>query len=134
MGEFFKSYNESYIIIYCFLILWLNIDYLRDHKNIKKGFEDISSEDELDVNPSSFSLMFISLLFNFFRRWLIYLLAIFISENIFVIIISIALFLASLYDTLFNYSLIKVKKSNLGYYLVIIDMIFITSFIIYLFL
>lgn len=133
IGEIINNNEEIYIIIYCFIILWLNIDYLKEYKNIKKELDDVSSEDELDINPSSISVMLIGVIFNFIRRWLIYLLAIFVTENVVVIIISIILFVTSLYDTLFNYSLVKVKKSNIGLYLAIIDIIFISVFVIYLF-
>lgn len=132
--EIINNNEEIYIIIYCFIILWINIDYLRDYKNIKKGFDDVSSDEELDINPSSISVMFIGLIFNFIRRWLIYLLAIFMTENVVVIIILIILFVTSLYDTLFNNSLVEIKKSKIKLYLAIIDIIFICSFVVYLFI
>ncbi|WP_379083128.1 hypothetical protein [Metaplanococcus flavidus] len=125
--------QEILIIIYCSFMLWINIGYLRGYKEIKEGLEDISSEDELDINPNHSSIMFLGLLFNFIRRWLIYLLAISMTENIVVILISVILFVTSLYDTLFNYSLASMKKSKLGLYLAIVDVVFIASFIAYLF-
>lgn len=114
-------------------MLWINIDYLRGYKEIKAGLADISSEDELDINPNHISITLFGLLFNFIRRWLIYLLAAFMTEHPVVIVISALLFVASLYDTLFNSSLAKMKKSKLGLYLAIIDVVFISIFIVYLF-
>ena len=133
MAETVSSNEEIYIIIYCLIVLVINIDYLRNFKNVKKGLGDISSDDELEINPGAVSLMFFVLLFNFFRRWLIYLLAVLITEDILVIIISSVLFVTGLYDSLFNYSLQKVKKSNVRLYLSIADILFISVFIIYLF-
>lgn len=131
--EVLQMKEVVYILLYCLIILWINLDYLRDHKNVKKGLIEIDSDDELDVTPSSISVLLIAFTFNFIRRWLIYLIAVSMTENLFVVIVAVILFLVSLYDSLFNYSLEKVKHSNLGLYLIIIDSIFITSFIIYLF-
>jgi hypothetical protein len=131
--EFIRNNEEVYIIVYCFIIFWINISYFKDFKKIKEGLNTISSEDELEVNPHSLSLLLLVLIFNFFRRWLIYLLAVLITDNIFVLLISAILFVIGLYDSLFNYSLEKVKKSNIQLYLAIIDSIFISIFIIYLF-
>lgn len=114
--------------------MWVNIDYLKDFKNIKRGLSDISSDDELKVNPNAMSIMFIVLVFNFFRRWLIYLLAVLFTGNLLVIVISFILFVIGLYDSLFNYSLSKAKKSNVRLYLAVIDTIFISIFVIYLFI
>ncbi|WP_422124477.1 hypothetical protein DHX103_06570 [Planococcus sp. X10-3] len=94
---------------------------------------DISSEDELDIDPTHISLMLFGLMFNFIRRWLIYLLAVFMTEHPVVILISVILFAASLYDILFNYSLAKMKDSKVGLYVAIIDIVFISIFVIYLF-
>ena len=121
------------MIIYCFILLWINIDYLREYKKIKKGLAEIPSEDELEINPEGLTVTFLVLLFNFVRRWLLYLLAIFITGNMFVIIITVILFIISLYDSLFNYSLVKIKNSNIGLYLAITDTILIFGFIFYLF-
>lgn len=134
MGDIVNNNQDALIIIYCIFILWINIGYLRDYKNIKEGLANISSEDELDIRPDSFSVLLIGLLFNFVRRWLIYLLAIFITGNEIVVIISSVLFGVSLYDTFYNYKLEKIKSSNIGKYLAIIDTLFIIIFVIYLFI
>ncbi|CQR48242.1 hypothetical protein BN1058_02596 [Paraliobacillus sp. PM-2] len=133
MWEILRGNEDIYIIIYCIIVLIINIDYLKDFKNIKKGLSNISSDDELEVDPKSISLLFIVLIFNFFRRWLIYLFAVLITENIIVIIVSFILFLISLYHSLYNFSLTKVKKSNVGLYLAVIDTLFISIFVVYLF-
>lgn len=121
------------IIIYCFILLWLNLGYLREYKKIKRGLDEITSVDELEINPYSMSLDFIVLLFNFFRRWLIYILAVMITGNVIVLIISVILFIVSLYDCLFNYTLEKLRKSNLLMILAIADSIYISVFVMYLF-
>lgn len=113
-------------------MLWINIDYLRGYKEIKEGLAEISSEDELDINPNHISVILFGLMFNFIRRWLIYLLAVSVTEQPVVMFISAVLFAASLYDTLFNSDLAKMKKSKLGLYLAIIDAIFISFFVVYL--
>ncbi|ADU32202.1 hypothetical protein [Evansella cellulosilytica] len=133
MPELVRNNEEIFIVIYCFIILWINISYIRDFKNIQKGLSEINSEDELDINPNSISIMLFSLMFSFFRRWMIYILAVLITENIFVLMISVVLFVISLYDSLYNSRLEKLKKSNVGFYLAIVDTIFITIFAIYLF-
>jgi len=94
---------------------------------------EISSDKELELNPSSKSVMFFILTFNFFRRWMIYLLAVLLTENVVVLIISAVLFIIGLYDSLFHYSVDKVKKAmNFKLFLSIADTIYISIFIIYL--
>ncbi|MCA0983519.1 hypothetical protein LCL89_05560 [Halobacillus yeomjeoni] len=132
MWEIIRGNEYFYIITYSLIVLIINLDYLRDFKKIKKGLSDISSDEELEVDPKSMSLLIIVLIFNFFRRWFIYLLAVLITENILVIVISFILFVVSLYDSIFNYSLTKVKKSNIALYLAVIDAIYISIFVIYL--
>ncbi|PKR77319.1 hypothetical protein CEY16_11335 [Halalkalibacillus sediminis] len=132
MWDLIEGNEDIYIILYCLIVLVINISFLRDYKNIKKGLNEISSND-LEVDPASLSLLFIGLLFNFFRRWLIYIFAVLITESTFVVIISFVLFVISLYDSLFNYSLARVKKSNAGLYLAIADTVFISIFVIFLF-
>lgn len=114
-------------------MLWINIDYLRGYKEINEGLAEISSEDELELNPNHISVILFGLMFNFIRRWLIYLLAVFVTENPVVMYISAILFAASLYDTLFNWDLAKMKNSKLRVYLAIADVAFILIFVIYLF-
>ncbi|RDW19649.1 hypothetical protein CWR45_06080 [Oceanobacillus chungangensis] len=133
MMELVRNNQEIFIFIYSLIILWVNVSFIKDYKNIKRGLGEISSEDELEINPNAISLMFFGLLFNFFRRWLIYLLAILITENIFVVIISLVLFVIGLYDSIFNNSLEKLRKSKIGFYLAVIDTIFVFIFLIYLF-
>lgn len=134
MGELLFGNEESYIIVYCFILLWINLDYLKEYKKIKHNLSDISSEEDLEINPESLSLVSIDLLFNFFRRWLLYILAVLITGNVFVVIVSVILFFIGLYDALFNYSLAKLKNSNLKFYLAGLDTIYISIFVFYLFL
>ena len=134
MGELLYGNEEIYIIVYCFILLWLNLDYIKDYKKIKTGLSEISSDAELEVNPEGLSMVLIDLLFNFFRRWLLYILAVLMTENIFVVIMSVTLFAISLYDVIFNYSLAKLKKSNLKFYLAGLDTIYVSIFVSYLLL
>ncbi|WP_226641595.1 hypothetical protein [Mesobacillus subterraneus] len=134
MGELLYGNEEIYIIVYCFILLWLNLDYIKDYKKIKTGLSEISSDAELEVNPEGLSMVLIDLLFNFFRRWLLYILAVLMTGNIFVVIASVTLFAISLYDVLFNYSLAKLKKSNLKFYLAGLDTIYVSIFVSYLLL
>ena len=130
--ELIRNNEEIFTIVYCFIILYVNISYLKEHKDIKKGLEEISSEDEVKINIDSMIVTLLALVFNFFRRWLIYLLAVLMTDNIVLLIISVILFVIGLYDTLFNYSLAKIKKSNIGLYLAISDTIYITVFVAFL--
>ncbi|WNF24874.1 hypothetical protein [Mesobacillus jeotgali] len=134
LGELLYGNEEIYIIVYCFILLWINLDYLKDYKKIKTGLAEIASEEDLEVNPEGLSMVLIDLLFNFFRRWLLYILAVLIIGNIFVVIVSVILFAISLYDVLFNYSLAKLKKSNLKFYLAGLDTIYVLIFVFYLYL
>jgi len=107
---------------------------MKDFKNIQSGLGEISSESDLEINSNTISLMFFALMFNFFRRWLIYILAVLITENLFVAVVSVVLFVIGLYDCIFNNSLVKVRKYlKVGLYLAMIDTIFISIFVIYLF-
>ncbi|MCM3575332.1 hypothetical protein M3172_19210 [Mesobacillus subterraneus] len=134
MGELLYGNEEVYIIVYCFILLWINLGYIKDYKKIKTGLGEISSEEDLEVNPEGLSMILIDLLFNFFRRWLLYILAVLITGNLLVVIVSVILFSVSLYDVLFNYSLAKLKKSNLKFYLAGLDTIYVSIFVFYLFL
>ena len=133
MIELVSDYEEILVIIYCLIILEVNVSFIKDYKNIKRGLGEISSENELEINPNSLSLMLIGSMFNFFRRWLLYILAITITGNIFVGIASIILFIISLYDSIFNSSLEKVKTKKVSLYLAGLDVIYACFFIIYLF-
>ncbi|MBT2663324.1 hypothetical protein [Bacillus sp. ISL-45] len=134
MGELLYGNEEIYIIVYCFILLWINLDYIKDYRKIKTGLGEISSDEELEVNPEGLSMILIDLVFNFFRRWLLYILAVLITGEIFVIVMSVILFAISLYDVLFNYSLARLKKSNLKFYLAGLDTIYVSIFVFYLFL
>ncbi|PYZ93360.1 hypothetical protein CR194_09220 [Salipaludibacillus keqinensis] len=133
MPELVRNNEEIFIVIYCFLLLWINISYIKDYKDIKKGLGEVEAESDLEINPNAIALMFFSLLFNFFRRWLFYILAVLITANIFVVIVSVVLFVFGLYDCLFNYSIERVKKSRYGFNLAVGDTLFISIFVIYLF-
>ena len=128
-----RNNEEVFIILYCLIILWVNIDYLRDYKNVKSGLGDISSEDEIEIKPDALSLVLLVLGFNFFRRWLMYILAIVVTGNVFVMVVSILLFVMDLYHALFNYSLAKLRKTNIPLYLAGADTVFASIFILYLF-
>ena len=130
--ELVRNNEEILIILYCFTILWVNMDFLKDYENIQRGLSEISSEDELAINPNSLSLILFGVMFNFFRRWLIYILAISITGNILVGIVSIILFVIGLYDTIYHSRLEKLKNSKMGLYLAGLDTIYISIFIIYL--
>ncbi|KSU58389.1 hypothetical protein AS034_20160 [[Bacillus] enclensis] len=132
MEEYIRNNQEMLIIIYCIIILWLNIGYLREYKKIKRGLDEIASADELEINPYSMSLDIMVLVFNFFRRWLIYILAVTMTGNPVVLIISVILFIFSLYDCLFNYTIERLRKSNLLMYLAVADTIYIAGFVVYL--
>ncbi|MCK0471778.1 hypothetical protein [Halalkalibacter sp. APA_J-10(15)] len=134
MPEFVLNNEEMFIIVYCFVLLWINISYLREHKQIKEGLGEIQTEDELDVNPNSFSIFVLIFTFNFFRRWLIYILAVLVTEYLVVAIMAGILFIISLYDCLFNYKLEKVKSSKIGLYLALVDTVLIAIFVCYLFI
>ena len=134
MMELVRNNEEILIILYCFTILWVNVDFLKDYENIQRGLSEISSEDELAINPNSLSLILFGLMFNFFRRWLIYILAIVITGNILVSMISFILFVIGLYDTIYHSRLEKLKNSKMGLYLAGLDTIYISIFIIYLFI
>lgn len=134
MPELVRNNEEVFIILYCFTILWVNVGFLKDYENIQRGLSEISSEDELDINPNSLSLILFGLMFNFFRRWLIYFLAISITGNILVSIVSIILFVISLYDSLYHSRLEKLKNSKMGFYLAGLDTIYLSIFIMYLFI
>ena len=111
----------------------MNVGYLRDYKNIKSGLGEISSEDEIEIKPDAISLVLLVLVFNFFRRWLMYILAIGTTGNVFVVAVSIILFVIDLYHILFNYSLAKLRKTNIVLYLAGLDTVFDSIFILYLF-
>ena len=132
IAEVVRNNEVILIILYCFIIIWVNVGFLKDYENIQRGLSEISSEDELAINPNSLSLILFGLMFNFFRRWMIYILAISITGNILVGIISIILFVIGLYDTIYHSRLKKLKNSKMGLYLAGLDTIYVSIFIMYL--
>src|SRR5699024_11237539 len=68
LKEMIDDFSDHFIIIYCILILWVNIDYLRDYKNIRKGLDELPADEELMLDPNSIFLMFIKMIFEFIRR------------------------------------------------------------------
>ena len=135
LWELIRNNEEIFIILYCIIILWINLDYLKDYNQLRKSLSGLSSDDddELIINPDSIVIMLFVLIFNFFRRWLFYILAVFITQNILVMIVSVVLFVIGLYSSLFHNSLTKVKQSSrIQFYLAVIDTLFISIFMIYL--
>ena len=134
MWELISNNEEIYMIIYCIIILWINLDYLKDYRQLKTSLSDVSSDDdELIINPDTIFVMFFVLIFNFFRRWLFYILAVLFTQNILVAGVSIILFIIGLYSSIFQNSLTKIKQSSsVQFYLALIDTLFISIFMIYL--
>jgi len=134
MWELIRNNEEIYMIIYCIIIVWINLDYLKDYRQLKTSLSDLSSDDdELIINPDTIFVLFFVLIFNFFRRWLFYILAVLFTQNILVMGISIVLFVIGLYSSLFHNSLTKIKQSSsIQFYLAMIDTLFISIFMIYL--
>ena len=132
--ELIRNNEEMYMIIYCIIILWINLDYLKDYRQLKTSLSDVSSDDdELIINPDTIFVMFFVLIFNFFRRWLFYILAVLFTQNILVMGVSIILFIIGLYSSLFHNSLTKIKQSSsIQFYLAMIDTLFVSIFMIYL--
>jgi len=132
--ELIRNNEEMYMIIYCIIILWINLDYLKDYRQLKTSLSDVSSDDdELIINPDTIFVMFFVLIFNFFRRWLFYILAVLFTQNILVAGVSIILFIIGLYSSIFQNSLTKIKQSSsIQFYLAMIDTLFISIFMIYL--
>ena len=105
MWELIRNNEEMYMIIYCIIILWINLDYLKDYRQLKTSLSDLSSDyDELIINPDTIFVMFFVLIFNFFRRWLFYILAVLFTQNILVAGVSIILFIIGLYSSIFQNS------------------------------
>ena len=134
MWELIRNNEEMYMIIYCIIILWINLEYLKDYRQLKTSLSDLSSDyDELIINPDTIFVMFFVLIFNFFRRWLFYILAVLFTQNILVAGVSIILFIIGLYSSIFQNSLTKIKQSSsVQFYLALIDTLFISIFMIYL--
>ncbi|WP_062048922.1 hypothetical protein [Bacillus sp. JCM 19034] len=134
MPEFIRGHEDILIIVYCFILLWVNIGYLREHKKVKKGLQELKSEEEVNIDTNSFAVFIFVFTFNFIRRWLLYILAVLTTGSFLIAIISVVLFIISLYDILFNYQLENLKSSKVGLYLAIIDTVLIVGFVLYLFI
>ncbi|MBC5638808.1 hypothetical protein H8S33_18720 [Ornithinibacillus sp. BX22] len=132
--EVVKSNEILFILLYCCIILWINYGYLKEHKEIKKGLGAITEEEEKEMfwKTDSISVLLFAVVFNFFRRWLFYLIAVLMIDNIIITIIAVVLFIIGLYDAVFNVSIARLRKSNLSYYLAIIDTILVVLFVIFL--
>lgn len=131
--EIIKNNQDILIFLYCIVLLWTNIGYLKEHKSIREGMKNISSEDEIEIDVNRFSLVIFRLIFQFFRSWLIYLIVFQLTENAMIILILGVSIIADLYHSFYNSSLENLSKSNLNLYRIVADTLFITAFVIYYF-
>ncbi|GAB2546797.1 hypothetical protein [Gracilibacillus alcaliphilus] len=130
MIEFFQTNQAPLIIIYGCILLYINISYLREHKQVNEGLQEISSQ-EVYIKTESLTVILLTLGFAFFRSWLIYLLAYNLTGNIIIAFLLGIFIIMDAYHAIFNYTVEKLKKTKIVWFRSITDTLFITVFMIY---
>lgn len=128
IAEFFNQ--DVFIILYCALILFTNISYLREHKSIKEELEGMTTED-VEFNTESFSIVFLSLVFSFLRSWLIYFIAYHVTGYVVIFLIVAVFIIMDGYHSIFNHRVETLRKSRIPFIRIGFDTVFISLFLIY---
>lgn len=129
MLEFFNQ--QIVIILYLFVILYLNIGYLREYREIRADLKEGSSEDILfDTEGWQITLLLIA--FNAMRSWIIYFIAYQSTDSIFIFLMLLLFIVVDSYHFLFNSRVEKLGKTRIPLFRNIIDTIFIVGFLLYL--
>ncbi|MCW1928650.1 hypothetical protein [Bhargavaea beijingensis] len=128
-------FDEFLIMLYCLVVLWLNLGYLHDQPEEARGIAELSPAEDLAIKQDSIPLLTLSLAFNFSRRWLFYMLASIVTGNLLVKALSVALFAVSLHNSMPQQKTSvwkRKRKRDLRLFLAIADAFFITGFLIWL--
>ncbi|PER67557.1 hypothetical protein [Priestia megaterium] len=130
MSLFNLSINDLYLLIFGLFLLWNNLEALFEFKKIRKGLQTIEVRDIIQL--SKWRLFMLRIVGVFIFKWLIYLIAIAITENLFVIIVSIILGGLRLYISYF--SLEKIQESRrLDFIVLMGELLFVIVFMGYYF-
>jgi len=135
MSEMAGVFDEFLIMLYCLVVLWLNLGYLHDQPEEARGIAELSPAEDLAIKQDSIPLLTLSLAFNFSRRWLFYMLASIVTGNLLVKALSVALFAVSLHNSMPQQKTSvwkRKRKRDLRLFLAIADAFFITGFLIWL--
>lgn len=130
MVEFFEANQAPLIIVYCCILMYINISYLREHKQVNEGLQDISSKDVF-IRTESVTVILFTLSFAFFRSWLIYLIAFNLTSNLIIACLLGIFIIMDVYHAIFNYTVEKLKNTKIVWFRIITDTLFITVFMIY---
>lgn len=126
----FGEYQTIFFLIYFFILLFINISYLVEHRKVQKELQQIT-KDDVDIKVESLAVIFFTLLFAFFRSWLFYLIAYNITGNKFIIVLLAIFIIMDSYHAIFNVSVEQIKRSHIVLYRTIADTIMIGGFTIY---
>jgi hypothetical protein len=135
MSEMAGVFDEFLIMLYCLVVLWINLGYLHDQPEEARGIAELSPGEDLAIKQDSLPLLTLSLAFNFSRRWLFYMLASIVTGNPLVTVLSASLFAVSLHNSMPQQKTSvwkRKRKRDLGLFLAIADAFFITGFLIWL--
>ncbi|GIO21477.1 hypothetical protein [Oceanobacillus sp. J11TS1] len=130
MVEFVQANQAPFIIIYCCILMYINISYLREYKQIKESLQDIYPED-IFIRIESVSVNLFTLIFAFLRSWLIYLIAFNLTSNILIACLLGIFIIMDVYHAMFNYTVEQLAKTRIVWFRSIADTFFITVFMIY---
>lgn len=130
MIEFFQANQLPLIILYGCIVMYINISYLREYKKNKEGLQDISSED-IFIRTESMTVILFTLIFAFFRSWLIYLFAYNLTGNVIIVCLLGIFIIMDAYHAIFNITPKQLAKTKIVWFRSIADTLFIIVFMIY---
>ncbi|MGF9946293.1 hypothetical protein ABEX44_23985 [Priestia megaterium] len=130
MSLFNLTINDLYLLIFGLFLLWNNLEALFEFKKVRKNLQAIEVRDIIQLSKWRLSILRIVGVFIF--KWLIYLMAIAITENVFVVIVAVTLGGLRLYISYF--SLEKIQESQkLDFIVLVGELLFVIVFLGYYF-
>lgn len=130
MVEFVQANQALLIIIYCCVLMYINISYLFEYKQNREDLQGMSSEDVL-IRIESMTVILFVLVFAFFRSWLIYLIAFNLTGNLIIIFLLGIFIIMDTYHAIFNVTPEQLAKTNIVWFRSTVDALFITVFMLY---
>ncbi|MDG5787841.1 hypothetical protein QA612_10055 [Evansella sp. AB-P1] len=122
--------QDILIVLYCLLLLYINVTYLIDYSYIQEKLKNISN-DEIEINIGGFRVIFLRLAFQFIRSWLIYFITYPLVGTPFIIILLSIFIIVDSYDAIYHFKVEKIRKSKIPLIRSIFDTIFVFIFMVY---
>jgi len=130
LSLFNLTINDLYLLIFGLFLLWNNLEALFEFKKVRKNLQAIELGNIIQL--SKWRLFMLRIVGVFIFKWLIYLIAIAITENLFVIIVAVTLGGLRLYISYFSLERIQ-KSPKLDFIVLVGELLFVIVFLGYYF-